>query len=448
MIAFLFSLCTAGPLDWLRDYSDTPLQNLIMENLKVIPDVSMAEERLRQSSLLAAQRRSGFLPTVGLGVSSNTQPRDALGFGFGLSSLGNIPGMPVEEEEEDEETELFTSGSVALQLSVPLDIWGGSVQSYRSALDEQQAIEHDKDTVLLNLSINIAERYYDIVAANKRIDVVKEQIKLTNDFLTITEFRHQRSEATTLDILQQRQQLANIEAQLPRAEYGVQVAEQLVRLLLGKSQDASISVGTDFFEVTPFTKEQLLSIRMKRPDIQAAQLRVEGAKKAEYSSMTNMLPRISLGGQLSRQFTHSSKSDEWDNIDVYAISTSVSIPIFQGGALWNGYQVARSGRTMSELALQQTKLRAEQSVSQQIENELLTQKLYEQAQKQLTAAEQAFVEASRLYREGLTLSLNLISSQQSLAQAKLNIIQCQRDRISARMQTYAAFGGISLESSQ
>ena len=287
--------------------------------------------------------------------------------------------------------------------------------------------------------------YFDVVAANKRIEVIQEQIELTQDLLSITTLRHQRSEASTLDILQQRQQLTNIQAQMPRVKYGKRVSEQLMHLLLGASQETSFSYAQDLYSPTAFTSDELRNKRMSRPDVQAAELRVESAKKAEYSSMTNMLPRLSLGGQLSRQFTHSTKSEEWDNIDVYSFSTSISVPLFQGGALWNGYQASRSGREMAEIALRQTKLRAEQSIAQQIQNEELANALVQNAEAQLDAANKAFVEASRLYREGLTISLNLISAQQSLAQAKLNLIQCQRDRLSARMQTYAAFGGINLE---
>lgn len=448
MIAFLVSMSYSGPLDWLSEQTDPKLVAIIQDNIDQTPDLAMAEQRIKQTSALALQRRSGFLPSLGLGASSNTQPRDALGFGFGLSSLGNIPGMPQEEEEEDEETELFTSGSVALQLSVPIDIWGGSVQSYRSALDEQKATVQDRDSAVLNLSINIAERYFDVVAAQKRIEVIQEQVKLTEDLLSITELRYQRSEASTLDILQQRQQLATIQSQLPRAEYGKSVSEQLMRFLLGVQQDTEISVATELMNPAMHSADELRTKRMNRPDIQAAELRVESAKKAEYSAMTNMLPRLSLGGQLSRQFTHSTKSEEWDNIDVYSFSTSISVPLFQGGALWNGYQASRSGREMAEIALRQTKLRAEQSIAQQIQNEELTIVLVNNAEVQLDAAQKAFDEASRLYREGLTLSLNLIAAQQALAQAKLNLIQCKRDRLSARMQTYAAFGGILLETTK
>lgn len=447
MIAFLISLSNSGPLDWLSEQKDQHLVSIIQDNINQTPDLAMADQRIAQTASLASQRRSGFLPSLGLGVSSNTQPRDALGFGFGLSSLGNIPGMQ-QEEDEDEETELFTSGSVALQLSVPLDVWGGGVQSYRSAIDEQNATVLDREAVLLNLSINIAERYFDVVAAQERMKVIQEQIEITKDLLTITTLRHQRSEASTLDILQQRQQLANIQSQLPRAEYGKRVSKQLLRLLLGVSEATELFFADGLSTPTVHSASDFRNVRMKRPDIQAAELRVQSAKKTEYSAMTNMLPRLSLGGQLSRQFNHSTKSEEWDNIDVYSFSTSISIPLFQGGALWNGYQASRSGREMAEIALRQTKLRAEQSIAQQLQNEELSNILVQNAELQLDAAQKAFTEASRLYREGLIISLNLISTQQSLAQAKLNLIQCKRERLSSRMQTYAAFGGIQLETTK
>jgi outer membrane protein TolC len=449
MIAFLISLSFSNPLDWLQEQPDETLRILVREQVAQTPDAAIADQRIKQAKALALQRRSAFLPSVAFSLSSNTQPRDALGFGFGLSSLGSIPGMPAEEEdEEDEDTELFTSGTSAIQISVPLDVWGGAIHSHRAGLDELSATLYDKESLLLNLSINIAERYYDVIAARKRVSVVQDQISLTEHTLKITELRHERAEASTLDILQQRQQIASVRAQLPRAKYAVNVSEQALKLLLGLSQDKSVSLSEDFPLLKTYDRNTLLAIRMQRPDIQSAEQRLQAAKKTEYSTMTNMLPRFSLGGQLSRQFNHSTKTEEWDSIDTYAVSTSVSIPLFQGGALWNGYQVSKAGVSLAEISLVQAKLRAEQAIAQQLENEFLATALVLTSQEQLSLAEQSFQEASRLYREGLTPSLNLISTQQALEQAKLNYIQSQRDQVSARLQLYSAFGGISLESSQ
>ena len=65
----------------------------------------------------------------------NTQPADALGFGFGLDNLDDLfPSNPNAPVEEDEESSLFTSGSMALQAGLPLDVWGSGLAGQQAAV--------------------------------------------------------------------------------------------------------------------------------------------------------------------------------------------------------------------------------------------------------------------------------------------------------------------------
>ena len=197
-------------------------------------------------------------------------------------------------------------------------------------------------------------------------------------------------------------------------------------------------------------KEQdvLLSMEYQRPDVEAAEKRLEAAKKREQSAQANLYPRFGVAGQVSRQFSYSTKDEEINSIDTYGLSTSISIPIFQGGALWSGYQASQANTQMAALSLSQSKLRVEQAIAQVIENEQAVHQMYVTAKEQHEIAELALTEASRLYREGLTPSFNLIAIQQSFIQAKTNLIQSKRDVLSSRLQTYSVFGGSILEKSQ
>ena len=103
--------------------------------LQTAPDVSISIARVQQAEALSKQLRASFLPTISLAGSMNTQPADALGFGFGLDNLDDLfPSNPNAPVEEDEESSLFTSGSMALQAGLPLDVWGSGLAGQRAAV--------------------------------------------------------------------------------------------------------------------------------------------------------------------------------------------------------------------------------------------------------------------------------------------------------------------------
>ena len=270
----------------------------------------------------------------------------------------------------------------------------------------------------------------------------------TKVLLEATTMRQQRGEATSLDVLQQRQQLASIETQVPRSVFGLKVAHQRLSLLIGENPSSAQEVASDFSMpqvISNLSREELLRLR---PDVEAAQHRVNAAKKRRYSAMSSMFPSLSIGGQLSRQLNYSTKDEEWNSIDTYAFSTGVSITLFQGGARWANFQSAHAAERIAEENLRQTNLLAQQELLQTVENEESNKAILLAASNNLEASKLAFQEARNRYAEGLTPLLSLLTTQQSYLQAQLTYIQSQRDVLAGRLQTYRVLGGARLEKVQ
>ena len=138
------------------------------------PDVSISLARVQQAEAISKQLRASFLPTLSLVGSINTQPADALGFGFGLDSLDDLfPSNPNAPVEEDDESSLFTSGSMALQAGLPLDIWGSGVANQQAAVLDAEASEMERVNGMRLLSTSIVNAYYDALALLAQYEIVE-----------------------------------------------------------------------------------------------------------------------------------------------------------------------------------------------------------------------------------------------------------------------------------
>ena len=87
---------------WWRSWEDPKLVELIEEGLQEAPDIEIALSRVAQAEQISKQLRAGgFLPSVSVSTNINMQPADALGFGFGLSSLDDLfptdPNIPLKK---------------------------------------------------------------------------------------------------------------------------------------------------------------------------------------------------------------------------------------------------------------------------------------------------------------------------------------------------------------
>lgn len=428
-------------LQWWTTWEDSHVVQLIEEGLETAPDVSISLARVQQAEALSKQLRSVFLPSISIAGSMNTQPADALGFGFGLSNLDDLfptdPNAPV--EEEDEESSLFTSGNVALQVGLPLDVWGTGLANQKAATLDAEASELERLNSMRVLSASIANAYYDALAIHRQYAIVVEQQQSSEAMLEISTMRQKRDDATILDVLQQRQQLHALQIQSIRTEQQLQVAEQRLAVLLGRvpSQTDGLIVDNDFptFSVE-YDEVDINGILNERLDVQSAERRVSSAEKRRYAAYTQMLPTLALNGQLSRQANYrGDEGAEWNTLDAWSAGGSVNLVLFQGGNKWAALESAEAALVIAEENVQKVRLQAEQEVRQTLLAETQQQKIQSLVDAQMTSAQSAHQEAMNRYQKGLTPYITVLSTQQAHQQASLTQVQSSRDTVRIRLQT-------------
>jgi NodT family efflux transporter outer membrane factor (OMF) lipoprotein len=441
------ALAEAPSDPWWDLLGDEELAGLVERGISASPDARIAYARHLQSQAMANQQRAGFLPSAGLSWSSTTQPQDALGFGFGLSSMEDMfPGMPTEETEEEteeEETELFTSGTAALRVDLPIDIWGRALRSWQAAEEDAEAAREQRTATELALAQSIAFSYMDIASAELRMDVAEEQLAAVQSLQELTLLMHERGEATALDLFQLEQQEASARAGIPLLSYQSELARQQLAVLLGESpRDLSVLPAKASIPVIGDSPGPSVSdLPGSRPDLRAAGRSVEAAKLRKAAAYRDLLPSLSIGGQVSRQ---SNLSDgDWDSIETWAMSSGMSLTLFQGGAKQAALEAADAAVLSAEQSYRQALLRAEQELVSAQSGDLAQSEMLEARLIQQTAAKRAYDEARLRYVQGLSPFVNVVTAQQALQQSQLSLIAAKRDRAAARVQLFTAAGWIS-----
>ena len=427
---------------WWRSWEDPKLVELIEVGLQEAPDIEIALSRVAQAEQISKQLRAGFLPSVSVSTNINMQPADALGFGFGLSSLDDLfPTDPNAPVEEDDSTDIFASSTMALQMGLPLDIWGRQYSNHRAAVIDAEASEFERVNGVRMFAASIANAYYDVLSLQQQQSIVTEQRQITDTMLEIATMRHQRDDATVLDVLQQRQQQQSLQIQEVRIDQQVTLAEQRLAVLMGRSpteiDDSFESIVFPEFSVV--NAEGVDDILNRRLDILSAKARVQSAERKRYAALTQMLPTLSVNGQLSRQANYRGDTgSEWNTLDAWSAGGAVSVTLFQGGSLWAGYQSADAALVIAQENLRKTRLQAEQEISQVLLLEEQQQQIQMLMTSQLDSARLAHQEAMMMYRKGVAPYLTVLSTQQALQQAELSNLQTQRDGVRIRLQTINA----------
>ena len=154
----------------------------------------------------------------------------------------------------------------------------------------------------------------------------------------------------------------------------------------------------------------------------------------------DLLPTLGLGGQVYRQ--SNLRDGEWDSIDAWSVSSSVSVSLYQGGSKSNALNAAKSGVYIAEQNVKQAKLRAEQEIQGAISNHQLQFQLVEARQKQSDTARKAFMKKQeRVISKEISPLIAVLTSQQAYQQSQSAFSSEQKRLLAAQLQLISAMGG-------
>lgn len=418
---------------WWEILDDGLLRPLVEQALSRNHDVAAATSRILQAEALAIQAFAPMLPALSFDVTSGASPSASLQFGA-------APGVYQAGVPAAKQPEVTYNGSAMLKARYEIDVWGRRYLGYAATALGVLASRGDRDVLALTLAAQVGQSYFDAVAARERLGVVEEQLRTNRALLEVTEMRFARGEATGLDVLQQKQQVAGSKAQLPDARASYRVLRQRLALL------TATPLGADLPEVAETQRDlpdmpgtgMPLDLMDNRPKLRAAGARLDAAQARAKSVFRNHLPRLSLSGQVGFQGLY---RNDWDTDDTWGAGATLSFPLFSGGADYGATEEADASERSARQSLDQLQLQAVSEVDSALIQEHERHEQLAALEEQLDAARQAFEESKLRYGSGLAPYLSVLTALQALQRAELSVVQGRRAVIGSRLQLHQALGG-------
>ncbi len=416
---------------WWRSLDDPALARLVELGLAHNHDLAAANAAVASARAMAAQAGAALAPVAAIELSSATSPMDSLGFQFGGGSAGS---------GSEDAPETYTSASAMLGLSWRPDLWGGQILSWRAGRFDAAAAQGDRDAAALVVGTAIAGTWYDLIATQARLDLLEQQRALVADLLSLTEARYAQGEVSGLDVLQQRQQLAATEAQLPGVRAARFQLERALLVLLGQPDRTLLPALPAALPALPPTPPTGIPADLveNRPDLRAAMARYEASDASARAALRGFLPTVGISAQGGRQYF---VTDETKEIDTWTVAGSVSVPLWQARGAHTGLEASRAARSAAAHGLSKAALAAVQEVEGSLVLEAEYRLQVEATARQVEAAEAAFVQSREYYLQGLITYPQVLSALQADQQARIARLNAQRALLDARISLHEALGG-------
>ena len=239
--------------------------------------------------------------------------------------------------------------------------------------------------------------------------------------------------------------MASTEAQIPVFETGERQSIYALSVLLSLPPWGPAGTVVAYGRTAPPYPEQIPAglpsdLLRRRPDIRRAEAQLHSATAQIGVAVAQLFPQFSLTGGVNWQST---TFQSWFKAQAAPSSSAPRQmwPMFQGGAIVSNIHVQEALRDQAFITYQQTVLTALQDVENALVAFAKEQQHHKLLQDAVTADRRAVDLSLKLYREGQTDFLNVLTAQRTQYTDESALTQSMQNIASDLIALFKALGG-------
>lgn len=323
-----------------------------------------------------------------------------------------------------------------VRLSQPVFAGRRELRAYSQAkLGIENARETEDATEDATL-LRVASSYLALVNAEARIEIERRNIELAEKRRAQAQAFYEAGEVTRVDVLRAETAVKAAQRVMAGAEQSRELAESDLRQALEIEGDIDAVPPVQKIPAPPDEAALIARAIAARPDVDIAENNVRIADLEVKKQRGFWLPVIRFDGGWVNQRTPFPAAQ-------YAYGAlRFNVPIFQSGEVFARVAGAKERELQAQLALQDARLNATEDVRQALVALRAAVIGLSLATEQLQAAEAEYSQAFDLYRAQEATSLDVSTSETSLADARRAVAEESLNRDLAELRVWYAAGAI------
>jgi NodT family efflux transporter outer membrane factor (OMF) lipoprotein len=411
-----------GVSEWWQVFDDDRLDTLMRELFAGNLNLRAAAARLDRAVAAVDAATAARSPSLNLEASGGRQRQSS-------------PQSPLPAPRTADAYRL--SAAAAYEI----DLWGKLSAREQAAMEDAEAVGEDLSALRVSLSATLADVYHLAAEAQTQIDLNDRAEVHASHTLDLTRRRYREGLVPLLDVHQARQNLARIKAQRPIHETRLTQSRNALAVLLGRYPGDQTSVfALPALPPDIFAAGLPSQILINRPDIRAAQRRLQAADARVAAAVADRFPSFSLVAAYGGASADLGSLLASGNI-FWNLLVSVAQPLLDGGR--REAQIRVSEAEFQELLARyhQTVLQAFSEVEDALAaNEAASRRVL-LLEDQRAAAERTLATALWRYEHGLNDYLPVLQAQTALMDTDSALLSARRQILADRVQLARALGG-------
>lgn len=389
----------------------------------------LAAERRNEARGFAKEARAGLLPNISAAAyqASITENLAALGF-----TPGRFPGF----------TSTFIGPFKNFDARVRLEqtIFSlSALRTYQAGRAGVRVAEMEEDLAREQVATFTSLAYLESLRADRAVAAAQTNITLAQTLLKLAQDQRDAGIATGVDVTRAETRLAQEQVRLSRAqtdsEQGRLQLQRIVGLPLGSPLTLTDSLSF-IIETLPAIETAVAQAEDTRAEVRVAQAQVTEAVYQKRAARAEQLPSLEFLGDYGVSGITPTNSD----LPTRRAAVQLNVPIFNGGLTRGRIQVASSRASEAELQLASIRGQVEEDVRLAFAGLRTTAETVRAANLSVTLAERELEMARDRFRAGVADSIEVVTAQTVLANARLDQVTALAVYNSARLNLAAALG--------
>lgn len=433
--SFADPAAAAGPSvavqqQWDQFFADPDLRRLIAEAMENNQALNIQLQEIIVGQNEAAAMRGEYIPRLEAGV------------GAGLSKPGEHTAEGVNHTAHGLPTPLpdFRFGFAA---SWETDIWGRLRSARKAAVARYEATILETHFMVTEIVAEIARSYYELVALDLEIEILDKNIELQKNALEVVKLKKIAARGTELGVQRFQAEVLKNQGRRFSLEQQRIVAENRINFLVGRFPQPVARNHESFMAAQPevITTGLPADLLGNRPDVKAAELRLEAAKLDTKSAKARFYPSLRLDAGLGYESFNLRHLIATPTSLAFNVAGALVAPLLNRAAIKADYRSANARQVQAVFDYERSILQAYTDVYNQLTAIANMRQRYEQLSQQVDALHAAIDVSKALYQSAQVDYYEVLMIVRDSLEAEMELVEAKLGQLQAVVAVYQALGG-------
>ncbi len=416
------------------------------KSVALASQVNLAGPVTLDDAIAVAKVNHGSVKSAVAGVLASLQRVRQLKTGTLPSVNGNVFYFQTGGRTIQQSTGAYVSGSgtagVQPEVGLTYKISDSGLTSarVRQAKANLSAFEAGLGAVRNDLSLFVADAFYNQLRAQKLLDLRKEQVRLSEEQLKSVDARIEVGSAAAADRAMPLSDLRNRQVDQIQSQNDLAVAANSLRNQMGLPTGAALNLTETLvpMEVQASLDELHADALAARPEALSAEVSVRAAKEGIRIARIDRKPKLDTSVVYLYTPRGRTQRDHWE------VGGNVSMPLFDSGLTHAQEEEAKANMVAAEADLEQVKKDIAAEVTEAYNNLISARERVTASDAAAEAARVSLQQTTERYTLGASGAsvVALIQAQVQFATASNSAIQAEYDLRLARVQLDRALGSL------